>query len=299
MDTATLDFFKALWDCGRYGYYYTLPNRRTRWMHANAPQAFEPKKNAHYYFGVHPVEVIPHCNAEGEVVDPSFVRGRIEHVQYVNCLFAEFDARETSKPILLERIGRLKILPSVIVDSGGGYHTYWLLTSTRHLVDASERELFSRLQFRFVDWIGGDTQSKDLARVLRIPGTQNWKYPDAPVVQFVQYDLTKRYSLTEISTLLPKVQPPSEKSSTILGTDYELPERLLLWALKNASRNRGGFNLAVQLRDNGYGKEEAAGILRRYVGLTERKPHPYTEREAMASVEQAYRRSPRAPLEAA
>lgn len=299
MDNRTNEFLRSLWDCGRYGYYYTLPARRTRWMHADKPETFEPKQHVNYYFGVHPVEAIPPCNAEGEVVDPSFVRGRIEHVQYVNCLFAEFDARDTSKAALLERIERLKIVPSVIVDSGGGYHAYWLLTSTRHLVNASERELFARLQFRFVDWIGGDTQSKDLARVLRIPGTRNWKYPDAPVVQFVQCDLTKRYSLTEISTLLPKARPPMEHTPVRPIDDVSLAERLLLWALKNPSRNSGGFGLAAQLRDNGYSKSEAEGILKRYVGLTERKAHPYTEREALASVEQAYRRPARAPLEAA
>lgn len=62
---------------------------------------------------------------------------------------------------------RLGFEPTVVVDSGAGYHLYFRLS---YEVDASR---LKRLEEKLVDLLGADPQSKDLARVLRLPGTVN------------------------------------------------------------------------------------------------------------------------------
>lgn len=61
----------------------------------------------------------------------------------------------------------------------------------------------------------------------------------------------------------------------------------------NGNRNSNGFALACQLRDSGLSEGEAAGVMREYAA---RVPgEGYTEGEAIASLEQAYRTPRREP----
>ncbi|MEM4819460.1 MAG: hypothetical protein QXQ91_04050 [Nanopusillaceae archaeon] len=57
--------------------------------------------------------------------------------------------------------------PTIVVDSGAGYHLYFKLT---HEVDA---ETLRKLEEWVVDTLGADSKSKDLARILRLPGSVN------------------------------------------------------------------------------------------------------------------------------
>jgi hypothetical protein len=90
-----------------------------------------------------------------------------------------------------------------------------------------------------------------------------------------------------------------DTSDAIISAD-----QLIGWALERSvlGRNNAGFQLACQLRDSArYTEGEAASILvQRYVpvvGTLDQKGNfaPYTEAEALASVHQAYSRSPREP----
>jgi hypothetical protein len=78
--------------------------------------------------------------------------------------------------------------------------------------------------------------------------------------------------------------------------------RLLKSALRLSGdgRNKAGFWLACELRDNKYTESEAATVMRRFcnsVGPSDQKgrDEPYTESEALASLEQAYSTPPREP----
>lgn len=73
-----------------------------------------------------------------------------------------------------------------IVDSGGGYHVYWPLTETQDIATwkpAAEnfKRLCKQLKFK-IDM----TVTADAARVLRYPGTANFKYDPPPAVHIIQ-----------------------------------------------------------------------------------------------------------------
>lgn len=79
-------------------------------------------------------------------------------------------------------------------------------------------------------------------------------------------------------------------------------DELLTWAVANTdaigSRNRGGFDLACQMRDEGYTMDEAWALaLRPFQALVApRKSSPYTEAEARQSMESAYASPARPPV---
>jgi len=94
--------------------------------------------------------------------------------------------------------------------------------------------------------------------------------------------------------------PLRQKRTTDRGgrVDSELLIRRALDAASRHGRNKAGFWLACQLRDNGHDQREAEYALRRYssgVSSTNTRGvrEPYTEREMLASLKQAYSRSPR------
>ena len=61
-----------------------------------------------------------------------------------------------------------------------------------------DRERADRLQKGWVAYTGADASAKDLARMLRLPGTYNLKYAPPRLVYWVKYDLERTYSLAEL-----------------------------------------------------------------------------------------------------
>ncbi len=81
--------------------------------------------------------------------------------------------------------------PTAVVDTGGGLHAYWHLDAA--LPNDAWLPLARRLSavFQQVNAAVGerviDTQcTVDIARILRVPGFRNHKYPDAPLVQVLR-----------------------------------------------------------------------------------------------------------------
>lgn len=87
----------------------------------------------------------------------------------------------------LATIQGLDLPPSLIVDSGGGLHAYWILKEPWELYDARERgdarSVVEQLQRAVSVRIGHAVDNTaDLARILRVPGTLSRKYdPPRPV----------------------------------------------------------------------------------------------------------------------
>jgi len=74
---------------------------------------------------------------------------------------------------ILDRLNEAGLEPTIVVDSGAGYHLYWELTEE---IDAKQ---LSRLEDKLIDYLREelglpvDPQTRDLARILRLPGSIN------------------------------------------------------------------------------------------------------------------------------
>lgn len=226
--------YAHLWtDAGHVSYWFRTDRRRRR----HVPKRW---LNHNVYFSVHPLAQIPPQNTSGSV-DRRYISSQTEYICAINALFAEFDSKDTVLPLeyapylpagfrlmsvaekhnavktaketlfyrspqrfkarTLHQLRALAYPPSVMIDSGGGFHCYWLLRNPVPL-DATNRNDVQIIQNGWVKVVGGDPGAADLRRVLRMPGTYNCKaaFGEAsPQVRFVKtdFDLLYDYSMLE------------------------------------------------------------------------------------------------------
>lgn len=201
-------FLTHLHRAGAYAYFHALPERRSWWYETGKPLAPPEECTSNWYFGVHPTSAIPPTNARGEVRPPCFVRAQKQYVAAVNCLFAEFDTKDygTKSAILSHLADWPTPYPSVLVDSGGGIHAYWLLTEPFTLDSDDRREAARIIQDLWVSAVKGDPGAKDITRVLRVPGSINFKYDPPRSVQFLTCNLDRTYALPQLTAFLPPVR---------------------------------------------------------------------------------------------
>lgn len=118
-------------------------------------------------------------------------------VDRTDVLWADIDAKAmpTAKMLMTDggkqeafhRLSDVVPAPSIIVDSGNGYHGYWLLTQP------VEFRVAQAIMVGIAKDIGADAVY-DQPRILRVPGTFNHKDPQRPVpVRIVLKDESRRY----------------------------------------------------------------------------------------------------------
>jgi hypothetical protein len=112
--------------------------------------------------------------------------GDAEHIaSLTSVLWADLDAKTIgSKQKALMTLVQADIPPSVVVDSGHGYHAYWKLLYPIVWDEAHA------IMVGIARTLRGD-HVYDPARILRIPGTMNWKDPSDPKpVRAIVFDTT-------------------------------------------------------------------------------------------------------------
>jgi P4 family phage/plasmid primase-like protien len=311
-DPQTIKLLTTLHRGGQWGYYWTANGEEkvTSWFPAGK-LPLVPDSRA-VYFGIHPTAEIPTriSKQTGKKIPQKYVRAELKDVAAVNCLFAEFDAKDydNDKAAALDHLDSLYgrgYPPHVIIDSGGGYHAYWLLREPFIIRSDEDREKIGKLQAAWVDLVGGDPGAKDLARVLRVPGTLNNKYSPARPVKFVMFDASfDCYDLAELAGYLPQAQP--QPSSNGNHPEPKAPSRdlggVILQRALNRSQNRNAdcHWMAQQLYWNKFTEGEVRQIVLDYQKRVENsKPgeDPFTEREALRTMESAFNSRPGQPWE--
>jgi hypothetical protein len=212
-------------------------------------------------------------------------RGRkAENIIALRALFVDSDGA---------KLPPLKVRPSFSVIAKRGPHLYFLLEPGEDLVD------FKPAQKALIHHLGTDPSIHDLPRVMRLAGFPHQK---AEAFQVRLGAVTgARYRVADMLAHYPpqalSPEPFQSGMSYRAPGDERVPSRILVErALKVAAtdgRNHAGLWLACQLRDNGYDKGEAGSILLDYARSVTQQPHPYSEREAIASLHQAFSRPAR------
>ncbi len=139
-------------------------------------------------------------------------RGRnIEHVLPSHWLWADLDEVHPTEG------ARIGFLPTVAVQSSPGrYQALWRLTR------ALRPKNLERLNRGLSYCLEADRGGWDLTQVLRIPGTRNFKYPDAPVVELMWYKPDLVYDPKAVWAAVKEHVPAAELAS-VEGT--VLPRR--------------------------------------------------------------------------
>ncbi len=123
----------------------------------------------HVYFGVNP--------------RPLSQAKKQDDIQDVVCLWADVDGKDFDgeKDEALQRLQGFPIAPSIVIDSGHGYHSYWVFAETIINLRGDQRVLFKQTLSGMIRAIGGDKSKVHLDACLRLPGTLNLK--DTPPIE--------------------------------------------------------------------------------------------------------------------
>mgnify|MGYP001228369449 CR=1 FL=1 len=181
-----------------WAYYWAkLPSgeKQTFWFETGRPLPPMPQEwaGADLYFAVNPT------TARGT----HYTRAKLGDIAAINCFFAEFDDKDWGERAAInQHIAQLDPPPSALVSSGGGIHAYWLLRNTATVTDAN-REDVRAIEKRWNAHVGGSKSVNDIARVLRVPGSFNFKYSPPRPVELVYCDLAEQYDLVALLQMLP------------------------------------------------------------------------------------------------
>lgn len=128
------------------------------------------------YFGTTPtarqIEPVERVSKEGRtyMTQP---RRHESDVEYLTSFWCDID--DVSFEDAYERLfAPGMVSPTLIVKSGGGVHAYWTLTKPYILTDDS-RIYAKKLLHAIALCFGGDVKCRDMARIMRLPGTVNTK----------------------------------------------------------------------------------------------------------------------------
>lgn len=98
--------------------------------------------------------------------------------------------------------------PSIVIASGSGTncHAYWSLT------EPLARDELERGNRRLAHAVGADPASADAARILRVPGTKNFKHEPPTRVDALRLDVDRRHSAADVIGALAGPPTPAAPS---------------------------------------------------------------------------------------
>jgi hypothetical protein len=130
------------------------------------------------------------------------IGGTTEFVCPGSVIWADIDLDDG--PDGLERLRAFRPKPQLLIGSGGGYHAYWLVS------DRLGPQAIACANRRLAHILGADQGATDAARILRPPGTHNFKYEPPRNVNLIECLAEPRRTSEAIVGDLP--DPPGAKS---------------------------------------------------------------------------------------
>lgn len=124
-------------------------------------------KTNNIYFGVNP--------------RPISKEKKQDDIKDIICLWADVDGKdfENGKKEALKLVEEFPIEPNIIVDSGHGFHCYWIFKEPIIDISKEARIHFKQILFGIVNRLKADKRPMFLNCLLRLPGTVNIKKEEA------------------------------------------------------------------------------------------------------------------------
>jgi hypothetical protein len=229
-------------------------------------------------------------------------QGKAEAAALVPALWVDIDCDGDAhqRDEGLQKLRDFEPAPSFILDSGGGWHGYWLLDEPCQLQGETDRQNIAGILRGLFSALGGDPEYvKTVAGIMRLPNSVNTK-PERSgvVVTVVESHPERRYALKSFAWLESQPQQTSFDKLKVVALNgnghHALPPRTesyLASGAANGSRNTELFAAACQLRDAGYSQTDAERDL-----IPHHLASGSSDHEALATIRSAYSRSPRDPI---
>jgi hypothetical protein len=192
-------------------------------------------------------------------------------IRQFNAVFVERDDIPIAEQH--ELLDQSPISTSIRVETKRSVHAYWLLKPGSDLVDWKDA------QIRLIEYFEADQANKNPSRLMRLPGFDHLTHKadgalETTLVEIVQFDPNKRYSIGEILEVfeksdcatLPSAAGQYRPSQTIIG---------------NGQRNTTLFSIAGSMRRAGLDEKE---ILRAIEGINEKRVIPPLDSNELRSL---------------
>jgi hypothetical protein len=173
-------------------------------------------------------------------------------------IWADLDAKAGyTRESRIEQFAKLPDQPSIVVWTGGGFHAYWLLKeSAEGPEELSRAECIMR---RIAEGLASDPVH-DRSRILRVPGTRNWKYSEPRPVVIEHFDPDLRYGLEEVEEMAEAL--PGDAG---VGDDVHhggmVSRDVLRGPIREGGRNVALASVAGSLRRRGLDAETICVVL--------------------------------------
>ena len=187
-----------------------LPSRNTKWFKAGeiekiAKTAENIGKKTNVFFGVGLRSKVLQNGLRGSEKDISCITTLYADVDIRGSAHAQEDLPETIDEAV-SFLNDLKIKPSIIVMSGNGIHSYWLLNTPFKINNAEDKNHIIAVFRGFGKYINLEAKKRgwkldnvyDLARILRVPGSINHKLANDVKCEVIESNL-QRYKLEKFS----------------------------------------------------------------------------------------------------
>ncbi|MFX0200328.1 MAG: primase C-terminal domain-containing protein [Candidatus Hodarchaeota archaeon] len=165
-------------------------------------------------------------------------------------LWVDVDRKDVSDTELSKLTQAAPLKPSVVVFSGNGYHLYFLFKEPVEATPEVEKYLCGLARY-----FKGDTAAAEIARILRIPETLNYKYSPPEKVGIIEAN-DYRYNLEDFEVFVgPEDKEVVRKNEP--GWEKPIIER----GVKAGARNEAITQLAGRYIAKGLSREEVLPIL--------------------------------------
>ena len=147
----------------------------------------ELNSSCHIFFGVNP--------------RPLTQEKKEEDIKDAVCLWADVDGKDFrgGKEEARSLIEEFPLKPNILVDSGNGYHCYWLLREPILNITEGERIEIKRILSGIVGKLKADRHPIFLNALLRLPGTKNIKEHEPKECTIIHYDSSRLYTLKDFA----------------------------------------------------------------------------------------------------
>lgn len=165
---------------------WTMPNKASIWCwdieDAEKAVSMWAGRGMEVYFGVGLVRD-PAAISRRKGTQVNYVRGDASDISHIAALWADVDFKHISEEEAWDRLLAMTYPPTLIVHSGHGFHCYWVFGRPIVIEDA---ERWQAVSAGWQAQVATELHTKldsawDLSRVLRVPGTTNYKAEPVPV----------------------------------------------------------------------------------------------------------------------
>lgn len=261
-----------------------LPSRLRAWIQpgdmANVHRFMSEHRHENVYFGV-----AARSDSSG---------GRLENCSTVRALYADLDFKDVPEAQARQALASFPLEPSFVIHSGGGLHCCWMLSEGLDL--RRESGAFKALLRALARALNADLSAAEPARVLRLPGSVNWKpeYPHRPHVRIESADPALSYSISDFELL--RLDAPESNMETAGRQANAVEERFrraraYAQALPEAIQGKHGdlatYQAAAKMRDFGLKEADCLRVL-----ADEFNPRcrpPWSPEDLQTKVSNAYR----------